>query len=258
MSAKKSAAVLPVLLALSLGAFLYWLYECPSGTWRYRTTVIVETPEGIRTGSAVREVFAYRYPTPFPEDPGAHIRLTYGEAVVIDLGKRGVLFALQSGFGFGEADYSTRLPFWVFSSEKGALSAESIRRFSTLKAGPAEVKTKWYPNLVYFKDINNPKTVTRARDFIKCPSDHNECSHRTSGGAFLNTMEDAFGAGVRIESITLETTEDPVTKGIVGKYLPWLEEREKIKLGTLGGGPETPLKDPIGLWISTTELKTRD
>jgi hypothetical protein len=65
----------------------------PSATLRYKVTVEIETPEGIKTGSAVREVFIQRQPE-LPES-GPDIK-PKGEAVVIDLGKRGVVFALTS------------------------------------------------------------------------------------------------------------------------------------------------------------------
>lgn len=220
------------------------------GTWRYKMTVTIETPEGLKIGSAVREVSALRYPTPFPEDPGAHIRLIYGEAVVVDLGERGVLFAVM--FGRRGVDYGHMLPFGVFSKEAGSLSAENIRRFSTLQAGPVEIEQQWYPVMVYFKDITNPKTVTEARD-LQCPPGNSLCD-RTSGGMLSMRMEKAFGTGVRIKSVTLEMSEEPVTRGIVDRYLPWIDEMANLP-GYLGSDPKEPGKDPTGTWVQTGAFK---
>jgi len=63
-----------------------------SGTWRYRVTVEIETPEGIKSGSAVRELSVGTPLINLPDagNPG-RIR---GEAVVIDLGVIGKVFSL--------------------------------------------------------------------------------------------------------------------------------------------------------------------
>lgn len=195
-----------IIAILSFSVVGLWKIMYPSGTWRYKMTVEVETPEGIKAGSAVREVSVYTYPTPFPEDSGFKIGLAYGEAVVVDLGIRGVLFALTTENTWGTR-YSKMLPFFVFSKEEGSLTPQNIRRFRTLQAGPVEIDPKWYPDLAFFKDINNFKTATRI------PSDD---------------LAAVFGDGVALKSITLAMTKEPVTKGVVDKYLPWLDAwREK-------------------------------
>src|SRR6218665_2890440 len=61
---------------------------------RYKMTVTVETPEGIKTGSAVREAGRYTEPSILPDQGGVFYRVIGGEAVVVDLAERGVLFAL--------------------------------------------------------------------------------------------------------------------------------------------------------------------
>lgn len=202
------------------------------GTWCYKMTVTVETPEGLITGSAVREVRVQRGWSPLSEmRPKVSLR---GEAVVVDLGERGVLFALLKGAGLGGTDYASRLPFYVFPSPRGGTTPEGIRYYSNLKAGPVELEPNWYPNLVYFKDINDPESVAGARDFISCSSEHKECGTRTRGGIHFDTMEDAFGSGVKLKSITIEMTKEAVTRGIVDRYLPWLEER--LHLGRVPEG----------------------
>jgi|AntRauTorcE11897_2_1112592.scaffolds.fasta_scaffold02754_1 hypothetical protein len=64
-----------------------------NGGYHYKVIVSVETPEGIVTGSAVREV-SFSDGIRLSES-GPSIR-PKGEAVVVDLGDRGVLFALTS------------------------------------------------------------------------------------------------------------------------------------------------------------------
>ena len=73
--------------------FAFWKINYPSGTWRYKITIEVETPEGIKSGYAVREVTAQTRITINPDLPPEMFN-TFGEAVVIDLGKYGTLFSL--------------------------------------------------------------------------------------------------------------------------------------------------------------------
>ena len=86
---KKLSKVLCLCSVLFLASCDYFI---PS-TWNYRITVEIDTPEGIKSGSAVRKVVATLQPKVTPETKQVSHRV-YGEAVVIDLGKRGVVFAL--------------------------------------------------------------------------------------------------------------------------------------------------------------------
>lgn len=65
-----------------------WKHFYPSGAWCYKMTVTVETPEGVKTGSAVREVYSRTDPALLVNN-GTHTILAKGDAVVIDLGSRG-------------------------------------------------------------------------------------------------------------------------------------------------------------------------
>ena len=97
-----------------------------SGTWRYRITVEVETPEGIKTGSAVREVSnaASSIRFGFPESTSPpEVR---GEAVVVDLGERGVLFALIDWDSWREVSET-----FPYTAAKGI--PDRIRHFKNLK-----------------------------------------------------------------------------------------------------------------------------
>ena len=71
-----------------------WNIAYPSATWRYKMTVTVETPEGIKTGSAVREVHVRTEPDILPEAATMHFSVK-GEAVVVDLGHGKYLFAVM-------------------------------------------------------------------------------------------------------------------------------------------------------------------
>jgi len=165
-----------------------------SGKWRYRLTVAVETPEGIREGSAVREAWASASSIRIglPESTSkTNIR---GEAVVVDLGERGVLFALidwDSCRGVSET--------FPYTAAKGI--PDRIRHFKNLEPGlKAELTRKHWPQMVTFADQEDPKSVK--------PVDPDD-------------LAATFGEGVKLKGITVEITDEPVTWGI-DKRLPWL------------------------------------
>jgi hypothetical protein len=141
---------------------------------KYLTTITIETPEGTKQASGVREARWY----------GKGYANFDGEAIVVDLGQRGVLFALpdtNSGYG---------------------ISYHDIVTFPLRDKPPIGVKytlePERYPSLVKFKNLNDPASSVTANGH----------------------MEELFGTGVRLKEITLETTTEPVTR-ILEKWLPW-------------------------------------
>lgn len=206
----------------------------PSGTWRYRLTVTIETPEGIKTGSAVREVTVRRGIALTPESlPSVQSK---GEAVVVDLGERGVLFALTS-----YDDYLT--VFNAFGWTSGGTTPEGIKYFSNLKDAKATLKPEHYPMMVRFRDINDPRTV----EVVWRGEFYDERVGRAARRAFrvgTDRFEELFGKGVRLREITLEMTDDPVTQ-TVDEFLPSFRE----EIGFLEWVNKLPYGDPrrIGL-----------
>ena len=106
---------------------------------RYKMTVTVETPEGIKTGSAVREASRYTEPSILPDQGGTFYNITKGEAVVVDLGQRGVLFVLMDGEREGRGVIK-------------ALTASPAIDFS-------EMKPKFYPRFVYLRNARDARSV---------------------------------------------------------------------------------------------------
>ncbi len=207
-----------------LGVFIFsgcmsYMQDMASGSkWRYKLTVTVETPEGLKTGSAVREVRVLNGIKLLPEmSPSIDF---IGEAVVIDLGKRGLLFLLTHG------DYAKTIVFDVFPFDE-PLTAKGIKHYSKLKNAKATLTTGQYPYFARFRDINNPVTIEN----VRFPADMESFQEKHPGIPVVS-FEEAFGAGVAIKSVVLETTDEPVTFGIE-KYLPWLKT---IGGKNLGGG----------------------
>lgn len=232
---KKKYAIIVLILA---GIMAWWHIYYPSGTWRYKMTVTVETPEGLKTGSAVREIYAYSHPPLLGVSRDAFFEVKKGEAVVVDLGARGVLFVLMSiGGGGGQA---LHVPFHAFSSpcpKAPSIGRCDIRYFSALKnSGKALLKPRHYPGMVHFKNIADPKSVERVTEMQQCkdsekPSENSYCVKHDNFAKF-------FGEGVALGSIEVEMTQENITPK-VNAFLPWLKSIDGYIDGQpLGGGPE--------------------
>ncbi len=203
---RKASITLCVLAALIVAVIVVWKIAYPTNTFRYKVTVNVETPEGLKSGSAVREVTIMQQPEVTPESR-PHVSVK-GEAVVVDLGKRGVLFAT-----IGTND--EYIVFQTFRKE-GAITREGARYYENLKA-QAEVAPINYPLLVAFKDINDPKTVTVAYKPIIVDDERPGMRFVVSG--VEDNMAELFGQNVRLKNIVLEMTDDPVTQGSIDLYI---------------------------------------
>ncbi|MGB3139870.1 MAG: hypothetical protein WBB16_03640, partial [Aestuariivirga sp.] len=86
------------ILAIILGVLVLlaaaWPWFHPASSWRYRLVLEIETPEGIKSGSSVRQVYVSEASKLLVGKlVKTHVR---GEAVAVDLGDRGVLFALMN------------------------------------------------------------------------------------------------------------------------------------------------------------------
>jgi len=187
-------------------------------SWRYKMTVTIETPEGLVTGSAVREMGNSTASSFIPEvgNP-ADVR---GEAVVVDMSERGVLFALISHDSDMEF-YNAFRPLWP----DGGSTPEGIKFYSELPVG-TKVKLqpggyRGQPKLVTFTDMNDPKSVTPVN------------KHDLSG---------VFGQGVKLKGITFEITDEPVTRKI-DDILLWLNGLN----GHYLHGGMTSREAPLGL-----------
>ena len=210
--AKGCWAGLAVILAiLALG---WWAFRGETTTLRSRLTLVVETPEGERSGSSVSQLTILS-PGPWNRAIGFSSLSTVGEegeAVVVDLGARGVLFvtlaresALRSGgmgmYNGGSAPFPQErfrgeIGRGIWAKDEYAAYLDELNR----RKPRGELSFKDLPVLVWFRDLSDPSSVVQAN-----PSD----------------LAASFGSGVRLQRAFVEITEDPPTTGIEAR-LPWL------------------------------------
>lgn len=179
-----------------------------SETIRYRLTVNVEVDGKLLSDSGVLQV-KQSDTTPILGSMGGAGNEVTGEAVAIDLGSKGILFALlrgpQTGFGGSDRGAPAWLLFHTFAnlskSETGPLS--KVRLLRDLR--PRKVlDIDEIPMLVHFRDLNDPKSVVQ--------------DDPTDLGATL-------GAGVALREVVIEVTDESITTGIEAK-LAWLKTIE--------------------------------
>ena len=222
MKVKKVSMKFLIFFGLLIGSLVFWKVNYPYASWRFKITVEIETPDGIKSGYAVREVTAVTQPSITPETHP----VTYGvigEAVAIDLGDRGVAFAL---LGYTEV-------FKAFPKE-AKTTKEFIEYYSNLPVGQKAVLTNAHPQIVTFTDINDPLTVK-----MLLGSRFNVKKQDLDP---VNDFEAQFGQGVTLKQVIIEITDEPVTSDIE-KWLPWLDDLN----GHYLHGGSTSRNAPLGL-----------
>lgn len=194
------------MLWLTAGGAAALLGGCGSrNALRYKMTVEVDTPEGVKSGFAVRELTYDAGSSWFPFGESRGRIYVKGDAVAIDLPGRRALFALLAGAD-GNVDYAGQGISTIF---------RVMDRRSGSEGGPHELWphipsirepiTNPMPMLVTFRDIDDPTSVERVD-----PAN----------------LTVSFGPGVRLKRITVEATDEDVTIGIE-RRLEWLVDKNR-------------------------------
>lgn len=185
------------LLLLTLGS----CGQLGGNTYRFRMTVAVDTPQGVRTGSSVYEVTAGNTGGILPEEAKRDWSVK-GEAVAVNLPGGRTLFALlKTGAHFDDMmglSMATLHPDFKGAGYDVVGVARELARGAW--PGPAEVAAEDYPMLVTFDDVSNPMSIRRV---------------------YPSNLAATLGGGVRIKVITAELSNDSIPAEIV-THLDWL------------------------------------
>jgi hypothetical protein len=213
---------LGIALALIAGVPVLYGVAYPSLTLHYRLTLEAEVDGKSKTGSGVIEV-TYAKQLNIRSELSVGFR---GEAVALDLGDRGTLFALLKE-GSDNRSIPQSIVLRAFNFDGGAFPGstveagqEKLRQLS----GKRDLPLTSLPMLVRFRDLNNPMTVEKVD-----PLD----------------IGKSFGAGARLMRASLEIVPVGIwplnlvgvtgerTTSVIESRLPWLV---KLRGGYLDGG----------------------
>lgn len=201
---------------------------------KYRLTVEVETPGGLKSASGVMSVHPDR-----GYSRGGHTS-TRGDAVLIDLGGGKNLLALLAHLDKSiDLDGMNYLALRAYKASGRNVSFNEMNRIT----GTVPVKDALLPVLVTFADLNDPATAHAV------PPDD---------------LEAAFGKGFRLHGMSAEVVPngvwpldfggalgEPVTRGIEAK-LPWLKGADNPAAMALRAAGL-----PVGEGIDPKEVFTR-
>jgi hypothetical protein len=202
----KSAVAYGIIAILLLMWWAPWIPEI-----RYRITIEVETPQGIRKGSSVWSTRLRKVPI-----VGGHTTDFRGEAIAVELPNNQVLFGLIVNSGpTGQlgGNYGGWLPESVHESrgfERPRRPREdysAVEDFKYIRDLPSRLfmldceERRECPFLVRFRDLNDRSTVE---------------------GVDYDGLHEAFGPGYRLRAVTLETTGARPRRNL-HDYLPWVD-----------------------------------
>lgn len=195
--------------------------------WNQRLVLEVDTPQGLVSGGSVVTIKVGSSPkwAPGMGAGGMSGRVAAGEASFVEIAPGKYLFALLDE-GTEQIPYYTFFPAGDNDRERQATELETLR-------GVRRVPHDRLPMLVTFTDIDDPTTVQRVDP---------------------DNLAATFGPGVSIKRITLEITDEKVTKGRLKTVLPWMDG-PKIDPALNEGRTETlryPNESPRGYGIIST------
>jgi hypothetical protein len=197
------------LIILCVAGYAAWDVKYPTYSYRFQLGVEVEDKGEPKSAASVIEIKTVQRPCLNPSAPCSRTYV-YGQAVVLDLGAKPLLVA---PLVFGRDRLETNAfeylaPFAFFGKPKsGTYGSDSnidwSRRLSGM-TGTRELTGDLTPLLVWFKDINDPKTIQQV-----LPDD----------------LPRVFGPSVHFKRAWITLTDEPVPSGIE-RQLPWLKGME--------------------------------
>lgn len=187
-----------VALGLALG-----LSGCSSADRRirYKFTIEVDDNGTLRRGSTVQEHVCSFNDGLFKHMGNALNCGTAGEALTVDLGEKGILFALMAG----DLERKSLDPeVFLFNAANGIHRDDIPKEFDNvarLGNRQIDIPVAELPLLVRFRDINDPDSVERVNPLH---------------------LDAKFGPGVKINKASVELTKESITSELA-ESIKWIK-----------------------------------
>jgi hypothetical protein len=206
---------IPVVVVFGLVASCSLRY--PTYTIRYRLTVNAVVEGVAHSGSSVVEMRVVTQPQLIGEVPPWYFRAT-GEATFVDLGDGRNLVAVlwpkpRRSAGYYEQGFPYN--YLVFKAFHVPFLVEHARDLTGLQ-GERRLEERDWPAFVTFRDVVDPSSVQSVDP---------------------KALATTFGNDVRIESVTVAITQEPVTRNLAQK-LPWLDTQVRPREYPVVSSPE--------------------
>lgn len=192
----------------------YWI-AYPTTSYRFKITLSVDSPDGLRSGSSVMEVRTRRYPAWTTLGNNSEQSSLTGEAVFVDLGQtsngkpRNVIALLALGPSGENVDFyllpdSAFKPLWQQKVSSPDFRGSSWELPKLPVGTTAQLTGNLVPTLLSFADLSDPSS---AREMG--PDD----------------FPQVLGNGFRLRDAKIEivSADEPITRGIERK-LPWWDK----------------------------------
>lgn len=217
--------LLGILALVAVAIYATWAIAFPTHTHRYRLTIEIDTPEGVRSGSSVIEVVRKDVRWVLIAQGRYEFRVR-GEAVFVDLGgNRNVVALLAHGPNAENVDQMISLPIEAYGYDKWDDRAWAGQ---AKMQGSVELKPLLIPTLVTFTDLDDPKTARVIYPTQPQEVRSDSAAPRSKSRVAVDRFAETFGPGVRFKRSWIEMTNDPVTIG-VEQRLPWLLHVERYR-----------------------------
>lgn len=209
-----------LLSILLLGLYISSEFNNDIYKWREKLTIEVETPEGLKSASAVQlNVWRHSHGEFILMSARGLFINALGEAPVLEFETGQYLFVLFKG---GQGHHQFRVSDIYYEGLAAAIKSRNaslsgsrltvpsreleienvVQAIKASKGTVFEIPRRFYPLLVSFKDIKDPSSVIDIRP---------------------DELE-FFGKNIKLRRITMEITDEPVTRGQVEQVLGWIDQ----------------------------------
>jgi len=212
----RRAIVLIVILALLAMPWFLREFATRKVEVSYRLTVTADVDgESRQSSGVIHEVQMFA-----PRWLGGSVQTgVEGDAVFLDLGRRGHVIAILATERNGELIGIEGLGTGAFNVRARGLESKTAAEHRVPAPGAsAELSAPLLPVFVTFADLNNPKTARVVQP---------------------QAFPQVFGEGVRLQRVSIEITNAPVTRHIE-RQLPWLRD---YRTSYLHGKPSCTAND---------------